>query len=40
VGRGVIDWIHVAEDRDQWWALENTALNFQVLYNAGNFLSG
>jgi hypothetical protein len=24
---GVIDWIHLAKDRDQWLALVNTVLN-------------
>jgi hypothetical protein len=22
----VVDWMHVAQVRDQWWALESTAL--------------
>jgi hypothetical protein len=22
IGCGDIDWIHLAQDRDQWWALE------------------
>jgi hypothetical protein len=28
------DWIHLAQDKDQWWVLSNTALNlpsFQTL---------
>jgi hypothetical protein len=25
-----VDWIHMAEDRDQWWALVNVVMNFQV----------
>jgi len=25
-----MDWIHLAQDRDQWRDLMNTALNFQV----------
>jgi hypothetical protein len=24
IGCGVVDWIHVAQDRDQWWALVNS----------------
>jgi hypothetical protein len=24
------DWIHVAPDRDQWWALVNMVMNHQV----------
>jgi hypothetical protein len=26
-----VDWIDVAEDRDRWWALVNTGMNFRVL---------
>jgi hypothetical protein len=22
-----VDWIHPAQDRDQWWALVNTVIN-------------
>jgi hypothetical protein len=25
-----VDWIHVAEDRDQWRALVNTVINIRV----------
>jgi hypothetical protein len=25
-----VDWIHVAQDRDQWEALGNMAINLQV----------
>jgi hypothetical protein len=25
-----VDWIHLAHDRDQWWALLNTILNLKV----------
>jgi hypothetical protein len=27
---GSIDWIDLAQDRDQWSALENTVMNLQV----------
>jgi predicted small integral membrane protein len=26
----VMNWIHLAQDRDQWWALVNTVINLQV----------
>jgi hypothetical protein len=26
-----VDWIRLAEDRDQWWAVVNAVMNFQVL---------
>jgi hypothetical protein len=35
-----MDWIHLAQDRDWWQALENMVMNFQVPCNAGNLLSG
>jgi hypothetical protein len=25
-----IDWISLAQDEDKWWAVLNTAVNFQV----------
>jgi hypothetical protein len=35
-----VDWIDMAQDKDQWRALVNTVLNLPVPYNAGKFLSG
>jgi hypothetical protein len=35
-----MDWIEVAEDRDQWRALVNTMMKFGFLKIAGNFLNG
>jgi hypothetical protein len=30
IGWDGVDWIDLAQDRDQWWALENTVLNLRV----------
>jgi hypothetical protein len=30
IGWGVMDWIHLAQDRDQWWAVVNTVMNLPV----------
>jgi hypothetical protein len=34
-----MDWIDVAQDRNQWRALGNTVMNLRVPLNAGKFLS-
>jgi hypothetical protein len=36
---GVVDWIHLALDRDQWRALVYTVMNPWVQYKAGNFVT-
>jgi hypothetical protein len=30
IGWGVMDWILLAEDRDQWWALVNSVMNIRI----------
>jgi len=30
IGWGGVDWIHMAQDEDQWRALVNTVMNLQV----------
>jgi hypothetical protein len=31
IGWGSVEWIQLAQDRDQWWALVNTVMNLWVL---------
>jgi hypothetical protein len=34
-----VDWIHVAQERNQWRLLVNTVMNYRVLWKSGKFLS-
>jgi hypothetical protein len=39
IGWDGMDWIDMAQDRDQWRALVNTVMNLRVPLNAVKFLS-
>jgi hypothetical protein len=39
IGWDGMDWIDLAQDRDQWMALVSTVMNNRVSNNAGKFLS-
>jgi hypothetical protein len=39
IGWGGMDWIDLAQDRDQWRALVSTVMNLRVLQNVRKFLS-
>jgi hypothetical protein len=31
IGQGAIEWIHLAQDRDHWWAVVNAVMNLCIL---------
>jgi hypothetical protein len=39
IGWSGMDWIDLAQDRDQWRALVNTVMNLRFPWNAGKFLN-
>jgi len=38
IGLESVDWIHLTQDRDHWWALVYMVMNLQVPCKVGNFL--
>jgi hypothetical protein len=40
VGWECADWIHEAQNRDRWWALDNRVMNLPFPQIAGNSLTG
>jgi hypothetical protein len=34
-----MDWIHMLQNMAQFWALVKVVMNYNVLYNLGNFLT-
>jgi hypothetical protein len=37
IGWEGLDWIHLAQERDWWWALVNMVTNLQVPLKGGEF---
>jgi hypothetical protein len=35
IGYEGVDWMHLDQDRDQWWAVVNTVMNIRVPYRRG-----
>jgi hypothetical protein len=40
IGWDGVDWIRLAQNRENWRALVNSVLNLRFLYNAGKLSSG
>ena len=40
VGRGGMDWIELAQDRDRWREPVNAVMILRITYKEGNFLTG
>jgi hypothetical protein len=38
IGWEGVDWIHLALDRDQWWAVVNMVMNLRVPWKTVSFL--
>jgi hypothetical protein len=34
-----VDWMHLAQDRYQWWAPVKTEMNLRVAWKVSNFLT-
>jgi hypothetical protein len=39
IGWEAVDWMHLAQDRDQWQAVGKTVMNLQAPRMAGNLIS-
>ena len=39
IGRGRVDWINLAQDRNKLWAVVNTAMNIRIPQTAENLLN-
>ena len=35
----VVDWMHLSEDQEQWWAFVNTVMNLRIPEEAVHFLT-
>jgi hypothetical protein len=39
IGWDGVDWMHLSQDRDLWWALMNMVINLPVPQKVGNLLT-